>query len=367
MKKIVLLLIGLLFLSGLASAYQVNIDAPDSLAVGKPLVVTGTTTFGVGTPIDVVLYYQLTTTTEIKRKIVYVQSDKSFRAVFDTTGLKPGTYKVEVPANGLGDSVSMRLINLFDRSADISLTSPLNQGFTGKISVSGQIKGDENSGVQIEVIDPDGLVVFGPQYINTDNAAHFAAQIPIAAPGDYEVSFTDVKGYIGSRTISSQSQAALISTITPSVTGTTTPIVISAHARSSRDTPAYFIVKTGTGPVVLYTSKSLDWVIEYIDDKGVLHVDNDQGEMNPERAEFQGTGKIVYVKIYPYKYSVTGDVFLYGENVNSIVVSPTIPAPFAANGSQTATTQESPVSPFIGVTAVGTALALAYKKYKKIA
>ena len=362
MKKIVLLLIGLLFLSGWVSAYQVNIDAPDSLAVGKPLVVTGTTTFGVGTPIDVVLYYQLTTTTEIKRKIVYVQSDKSFKAVFDTTGLKPGTYKVEVPANGLGDSISMRLVTLFDRTEEISLSSPLNQGFTGKIYVSGQIKGDENSGVQIEVIDPDGLVVFGPQYVNIDNAAHFAAVVPITNPGDYEVSFTDVKGYIGSRTISSQGQATVASTVMPSETLTTNPAVISAHTQSSRDTPAYFIVKTGTGPVTLYTSKSLDWVIEYIDDKGALHTDNDQGSMNSERAEFQGNGKIVYVKVYPYKYSVASDVFLYGENVNSIVVSPTVPAPFAATESQTATTQASPVVPVIGIVAVGMALILAHKK-----
>ena len=58
MKKIVLLVMGLLFLSGFASAYLVNIDAPESLPVGKPLIVNGTTTFGIGTPIDVVLYYQ---------------------------------------------------------------------------------------------------------------------------------------------------------------------------------------------------------------------------------------------------------------------------------------------------------------------
>src|SRR5665647_602704 len=102
MKKIVLLMLGLFFLSGFGSAYRVNIDAPDTLPIGKPLIVNGTTTFGIGTPIDVVLYYQLTTTTEIKRKIVYVQSDNSFRAVFDTTGLKTGMYKVEVPTNGMG-------------------------------------------------------------------------------------------------------------------------------------------------------------------------------------------------------------------------------------------------------------------------
>ena len=124
MKKIVLLVMGLLFLAGVASAYQVNIDAPETLAVGKPLIVNGTTTFGIGTPIDVVLYYQLTTTTEIKRKIVYVQSDYTFRAVFDTTGLKTGMYKVEVPTSGMGDSITMRVVNLIDRSDDIQMNSP---------------------------------------------------------------------------------------------------------------------------------------------------------------------------------------------------------------------------------------------------
>ena len=58
MKKIVLLVMGLLFLSGSVSAYLVNIDAPESLPIGKPLIVNGTTTFGIGTPVDVVLYYQ---------------------------------------------------------------------------------------------------------------------------------------------------------------------------------------------------------------------------------------------------------------------------------------------------------------------
>ena len=197
MKKIVLLVIGLLFLSGWVSAYQVNIDAPDSLTVGKPLIVTGTTTFGVGTPIDVVLYYQLTTSTEIQRKIVYVQSDKTFKAVFDTTGFDKGTYKVEVPANGLGDSVNMRIIQLVDRDDDIFLASPVSQNFTGNIYIAGNIKGDENSGVQIEVTDSDGLLIFGPQYVNTNNAGDFVADVPVSQPGNYDVSFTDAQGFIG--------------------------------------------------------------------------------------------------------------------------------------------------------------------------
>ena len=89
MKKIVLIVIGLFFLSGFVSGYQVNIIAPVSLSIGKPLIVTGTTTLGIGTPIDVVLYYQETTTTEVGRKVVYVQSDKSFKTFFDTTNIIP--------------------------------------------------------------------------------------------------------------------------------------------------------------------------------------------------------------------------------------------------------------------------------------
>jgi hypothetical protein len=202
MKKIVLLVIGLLFLSAGVSAYQVNIDAPSSLTVGKPLIVTGTTTFGVGTPIDVVLYYQLTTSTEIQRKIVYVQSDKTFKAVFDTTGFNKGTYKVEVPANGLGDSVNIRTIQMVDRDDDIFLASPVSQNFTGTIYAAGNIKGDENSGVQIEVTDSDGFLIFGPRYVNTDNAGDFVADVPISQPGTYDISFTDAQGFIGTRIIS---------------------------------------------------------------------------------------------------------------------------------------------------------------------
>ena len=57
---------GLVFLLGFASAYQVNINAPVSLSIGKPLIVTGITTLPPGMYIDVVLYYQVTTSTEVE-------------------------------------------------------------------------------------------------------------------------------------------------------------------------------------------------------------------------------------------------------------------------------------------------------------
>ena len=347
MKKIVLLVMGLLFLSGSASAYLVNIEAPDTLSVGKPLIVTGTTTFGIGTPIDVVLYYQLTTTTEMQRKIVYVQSDYTFRTVFDTTGLKPGMYKVEVPGSSMGNSVNMRVVNLVERSEEIRLTSAMTQNFNERISIAGSIKGDENSGVQVEVIGPDNTVLFGPTYVNTDTLGNFATDIPIAEPGEYEVSFTDARGYVGKRVITVTGLQPLASTTIP----TTIPVV-SAHTKSSRDNPAYFIIKSGSGPVTIHTSSSIDWIIEYVDPKGVIQLVNEQAERYPERFTLQGNDKTLYIKVYPLKYALNNEIFVYAENANSIAVSPTAPAPFAAVVQQApvATPKSAPL-PLLGIAA----------------
>jgi hypothetical protein len=298
MKKIVLLVMGLLFLSGCASAYSVMIDAPDSLPVGKPLIVTGTTTFGIGQPIDVVLYHQLTTATEVQRNVVYIQGDRTFRTVFDTTGLETGIYKVEVPANGGGDSVTARVVNLIDRSEAIYISSPTTQNFKDKMYVAGTIKGDENSGVQIEVIGPDDSVVFGPTFVNTNLQGDFSADVPIPGPGDYEISFTDASGYIGVRTVTVLAGADQF----PVVTTLVTPFpVVSAHAPASRDNPAYFQVQVRSGTSTIYTSSQIDWVIEYADEKGVLHMMNQMGETDPEKVDIPGPARTVFVKVYPVK------------------------------------------------------------------
>lgn len=365
MKRIVLLLLGLLLLAAPALAYMVNIDAPDAVAVGKPLVVTGITTFGTGTPIDVVLYYQLTTTTEVKRKIAYVTSDKTFKTVFDTTGLKTGTYKVEVPATANSDDITMRTVTIYDRSDDITLATPLNQDFTGKIYLSGGIKGLENSGIQVEVIDSTGAVIYGPQYVHTDNAAHFAFEVPVPAPGSYDVSFTDANGYVGSRTIATLHGGTAVTPGPAPSNGTGTTTVLTAHARASRGSPAYFIVKAGTGPVTVSTSRSLDWVVEYSDDSGVLHMVNNGGDQEPEKVEVVGNGQTLYFKVYPYKYSVTGDVSLVGENVESLVVSRTVPASFTSSDDTSAgTTRGTPLSPVAGIIALAAIVLFFRKNYE---
>jgi len=355
MKKIVIMAIGLLFFCCSVTAYQVNIDAPDTLAVGKPLVVTGTTTFGIGTPIDVVLYRQLTTATEVQRKIAYIQSDKSFKAVFDTTGLKKGTYKVEVPTNGLGDSFTMRVVNLVDRSEDLFLSSSATQPYTGKIFIAGEIKGDENSGVQIEVADTESNVIFGPRYVNTNYQGSFSLEVPITKPGDYMISFTDGRGYVGERTITSVGDSVTIGAPT---TSPTAPRVVSAHTKASQDNPAYFGIKGGYGVVVLSTSSSSDWVIEYVDDRGIIQTVNNQGDQKPESVTLTGKGKPMYVKIYPYKSTVNSEVFLYASNASSVAVNAGPPAPFAASIPQPPPETQAPVFPALSCVAVGIVWAL---------
>lgn len=361
MKTIALLLIGLFFLQVSAIAYQVSIEAPETLTVGKPLVVTGTTTFGIGTPIDVVLYYQLTTTTEVKRKIAYIQPDKTFKAVFDTTGLKTGTYKVEVPSSGMGgDSVTTRVIQLVDRSDAIQISSSLTQPFSGRMVVAGSISGGETTGIQIEVLGPDGEEVAGPRYVNTNYLGDFSVEIPITKAGDYEVSFTDSKGYIGEKTFTILSEPARID----NTSGEPTPglQILSAHGISSYGAPAYFKIVPGTGPVTIYTSASLDWVLEYIDENGVKHTINDKGTQVSERVSLIGKGETLYFRVYPASKTASGDAVIYGQNVQLIEVSPTVPPGFESTMPTPA--EETPLSPLLPITGIVLAgLVAAVMKY----
>lgn len=354
MKKIVLLALGILLLFSCASAYQVFIYAPDSLTIGKPLVVNGTTTFGIGTPIDVVLYRQVTTSTEVKRKIAYVQSDKTFRVVFDTTHLEKGTYKVEVPASSTGESVSMRQVQLIDRFDELTLTSQTNQPLSGKMYIAGKISGNSNSGVQIEVIAPDNSLVYGPMYVNTDFSGGFDIIVPISKPGEYLVSFTDEKGYIGAKTINIIGGTVTATVSKSTVPGTSLPL-LSAHGRTSRSDPIYFVVEpAGNGPVTISTSSSIDWVIEYVDTTGDLHTINDQNDIMAEEIIIDtDDSKPLYFKIYPYKYSVSSEVYFYAENARAVDISETVPPAFRANSPG------MPVPPETQKSAPGTGITIA--------
>jgi len=242
MKKIILLVLGIVFLISSVSAYQVTIYAPATLTADLPLVVNGTTTFGIGTPIDVVLYQQVTTSTEIDRMVAYVQSDNTFRVVFDTTGLSPGTYKVEVLSSGTGDSITMRQVMIVNRSDEIILTSQTTQALSGYLYLAGQIATDINSGVQVSVIGPDNGVIYGPTYTGTDSLGRFNLAVPISEAGNYDVSFTDAGGYIGTRTIRIIGENE---TVAPETTTTTTN---AESVTVSPTVPAAFVAAQSSLP-----------------------------------------------------------------------------------------------------------------------
>jgi hypothetical protein len=128
----------------------------------------------------------------------------------------------------------------------------------------------------------------------------------------------------------------------------------------------YFAIKTGNGKVNIHTSSSIDWVIEYTNDNGTVIIVNEEGEQYPEKIQVPGKGKTMYVKVYPMKYAVNSEVFLYAENALSVVVSPTVPAPFAASAPPAPTdTPKSPLLPTLGVVALGIAFRAVTKKQRK--
>jgi hypothetical protein len=132
--------------------------------------------------------------------------------------------------------------------------------------------------------------------------------------------------------------------------------VVSAHTKASRDNPAYFVIRSGSGPVTIHTSSSIDWIVEYIDPKGAIQLVNEQGERYPERFTMQGNGKTLYVKVYPIKYALNNEVFVYAENANSITVSPTVPTPFVTVAQAPVATPKSASLPLMGIAAAGIAM-----------
>jgi 5-hydroxyisourate hydrolase-like protein (transthyretin family) len=364
--KLSLIIIAILLLVVPAMAYEIVIDAPVSLPKGQPLVVNGTTTLPPGVSVDIVLYRSEYTSEEISRQTVTIQADKVFTVIFDTKNLEKGQYKVEVPVtvgtgfSYLGDSVTMRVVQITDRTDEIHITSQTEQENTGTLSIKGVIAGLGNSGLQISVIGPDEEVVFGPQYIKTNDDGSFSQGVKITKEGKYEVSFTDAKGYIGAVTFTVIEKT--VPTTVPTPTPTTAP-ALSATTTASYDDPAYFTVTTGTGPVRVYTSSGIDWVIEYQDPAGVIQKVNTKGQLEGEEVQLQGIGDTVNFKVYPYRMSDQGIVTLSAEGATNVSVATEVPSSFAPTASPTT---KSPLPlPLVLAALGGCALLVACRKKHK--
>lgn len=213
MKSIAGILLLLLLVIAPVSAYTLYIDCPAEINVGQTVKVTGNSSFPVGTSFDLVFYEAGYTATEIERKTITLQSfnNKSITASFSTKGLKGGQYKIEVQFDSpredqlSSDSITTKIIQVRDRSGEITITAPLTQTLAEALRVEGSIAQLGDAGVQIEVRGPEGPV-FGPTWIATkkdlkQGAGEFAKKIPVNLAGDYDIHFTDAKGYIGVATI----------------------------------------------------------------------------------------------------------------------------------------------------------------------
>jgi hypothetical protein len=341
-RILLVLLFSLVLAPGLAQAYELSIDAPTSLQRGTPLVINGTSNIPPGISVEVILSKSGHTIEEIGRETVTLQANQQFSVVFDTIDLTRGIYKVEVPAISgyryLGNSVTLRVIEIIDRSDELRFTAPLVQEMDGTLDVTGSIFGLKNAGVLIEGIGPGEENVFGPDYVSTKNDGSFQLGIPISDPGTYTLTFTDSKGFVGKVSVTVESIPE--PTTLPTTVATTLP-VMSATSAASRDNPAVFSVQTGGDKVRISTSSGIDWVMEYTDASGTVQKINVKGEVEGEEILIDGTGGAITVTVYPYKYSASGEVTLFAQGASGVSVAADQPAGTTDAGSMI--TESSPL------------------------
>jgi len=259
MNKLVFLIITLsLLVIGTASAYGLYIDCPGSIQTGQTLKVSIDSDFPAGTSFDLVFYETRYTATEIARKTVTVQDKQQTQYIlFDTQGLKGGDYKVEIQFRGgdepglRSDSVTLKLIKLIDRSGEITITSPLNQDVSEALRIEGSITKLGNAGIEIEVRGPRGPL-FGPQWIETikdmkSGDGTFTRIVPVGTRGDYEVHFTDTKGFIGTITFHVTDASP---TKSPTIIKTLVPVTTTRLPATTVATPTITPTKSTTSPLL---------------------------------------------------------------------------------------------------------------------
>ncbi|MGB9175619.1 MAG: hypothetical protein WCB46_02640, partial [Methanoregula sp.] len=235
MKRILLIALCFASIVGTASAYGLYLDCPPSIQVGLPLKCSIDSDLPAGYTFDLVMYRSQYTATEISRQPVTIQENKNTQyRLFETQGLPGGTYKIEMQLETTGgeeslrsDSVTMKIVQILDRSGEITITSPETQTLEEALRIEGTIDKLSNEGVQIEVRGPEGRI-FGPQYIGTktdvkNDAGIFTYRVTVDGPGIYEVSFSDPKGYIGTTSFTVAEPPTPEPTTVPTTVPVTTP------------------------------------------------------------------------------------------------------------------------------------------------
>ncbi|MCP1662846.1 MAG: hypothetical protein D5R99_09235 [Methanocalculus sp. MSAO_Arc1] len=328
MKKVALIVLLLFFFSvATAEAYSFQfLGAPRDTGsltgnVGDPLLIEARSP---NIPSGITMTLRVTGPSRYHYTAqMVVQDEGYFSHQFETLGLQEGRYRFEVhssPDYPLGGMRNWFELSLVDRSLFLRMLSPLQQEYDGWLSVNGMIDEHGAAGVELTVTGPSGNY-FGPRYIATDPMGRFYQSVQIDRAGTYTATIADRRGTIGIVTFNVFHEEK---TPVPTPISPPSEAVKSASAYASRDSPAHFVVQTGTGPVTLSTSVGIDWVLEYIDESGTLHVVHEAGSDKAERVTFTGSGGRVYVRAYP-DGTDEGRFHLYGQNVVSLTSS-TAPA-----------------------------------------
>ena len=244
MKRIILIALCLMCITGTASAYGLYLKCPESIQVGSPLICVVNSDFAPGTALNIVFYQTQYTSTEVSSQPLIIQkSDLSFNhtTILETKGLPAGNYKVEVTIAGepslRSDSVTLQLVKLIDRSDEITITSPMTQSPDGALRIEGSIYKLGNGGVKLTVRGPEGDTLFDNWIGTKENIQYgsgvFTKLVTVTRPGDYEVLFTDSKGFIGMKTFKVSAPVTQAISAVP----TTTAVVKTTKAPTTVPTP----------------------------------------------------------------------------------------------------------------------------------
>jgi hypothetical protein len=331
MKKVACLLGLLLLCTGVVSAYEIKCSCPNEVYRGDIITIEGTSTLPPGYSTSIRLYEVQPLSRELTSQDLVIQQDGLWSIQLQTFSLEEGTYKFEIVEDIMDYPLSSgsdktKIFKVIDRSGEITISSPSTQKSTDTLELSGRAPEVGSAGLQIEVTDSRGAIIYGPTYIRTDAGGSFSEEVPVSGPGRYYVTFSDFRNnearFISRVSFTLEEPGTPVgSAATPSVTPAPGKTV-SASAVATRDAPAYFIADALPGTVAVTTSTGTDWRIYHTD--GIVspvRVDN-SGSTAPEDFTMVSSGGMLYLKVEPARADDEGTVTITVTNAESVTVNP---------------------------------------------